>query len=74
MTAAPSTLTVHLNDSPRAVTCGTTLLMLLEAMALGGQRGLAVAVNGVVVPRASWTGRALQPDDRVLLIQASQGG
>ena len=74
MTTTETTLVVHINDAARAVTRGTGLLTLLEEMALAGRQGLAVAVNGVVAPRASWAGHELQAGDRVLLIQASQGG
>jgi len=74
MTAAAKTLIVHVNDASRTVTCGTKVVTLLEEMALAGRQGLAVAVNGVVVLRTSWAERELQAGDRVLLIQASQGG
>jgi len=36
--------------------------------------GIAVAVNGEVVPKGSWSRRALQGDDRVEIIRAVQGG
>jgi sulfur carrier protein len=37
-------------------------------------RGLAVAINDTVVPRADWATHAVQPHDRILLIRATQGG
>lgn len=37
------------------------------------ERGIAVAVNGEVVPRAQWS-RPLAPGDRVEVLTASQGG
>lgn len=36
-------------------------------------RGIAVAVNGEVVPRNDWK-RRLQPGDRVEILTATQGG
>jgi sulfur carrier protein len=36
--------------------------------------GIAVAVNGEVVPRGSWRSRALAGDDRVEVLGATQGG
>jgi sulfur carrier protein len=74
MTDAARTIVVHVNDSFRNVTCGTGLWHLLEEMSLGGRQGLAVAVNGVVVPRGRWADCELREGDRVLMIQASQGG
>ncbi|MDG4806239.1 sulfur carrier protein ThiS [Micromonospora sp. WMMD1120] len=37
-------------------------------------RGVAVAVNGEVVPRADWPTRALRDGDRVEVLTAAQGG
>ena len=36
--------------------------------------GVAVAVNGEVVPKGLWGDRVLQPDDRLEIIRAVQGG
>jgi len=36
--------------------------------------GIAVAVNGEVVPKGSWIRRNLQEGDRVEIIRAVQGG
>ena len=52
-----------------------TLQALLEQKAVDtGQRGIAVAVNGAVVPRAAWAATALQPGDNVEIVRARQGG
>ncbi len=74
MTAAPDILHVYVNDADRAVRSGTGILSLLEEMALGGRPGLAVAVNAEVVPRGRWADQPLHEGDRILIIQASQGG
>jgi sulfur carrier protein len=37
-------------------------------------RGVAVAVNGEVVPRSGWADRALRDGDRVEVLTAAQGG
>jgi sulfur carrier protein len=37
-------------------------------------RGVAVAVNGEVVPRAHWWRTPLRPGDRVEVLTATQGG
>jgi sulfur carrier protein len=36
--------------------------------------GIAVAVNGEVVPKGSWSQRRLEAGDRVEIIRAVQGG
>ena len=65
---------VQLNDQPRPVAAGATLLDLLGELDLVERRGVAVAVNDALVPRGEWPGRALLEADRVLVIQAAQGG
>jgi sulfur carrier protein len=53
----------------------TTLADLLADKAIDtGQRGIAVALNGVVVPRAAWPVMPLQPGDAVEIVRARQGG
>jgi sulfur carrier protein len=37
-------------------------------------RGVAVAVNDRVIPRASWPTAKLKENDSVLIIKATQGG
>jgi sulfur carrier protein len=74
MTPVAATLRVHVNDTARTVPQGARLLSLLDEMALGGRLGLAVALNAAVVPRAHWADQKLQEGDRILIIQASQGG
>lgn len=38
------------------------------------QHGIAVAVNGEVVPRARWRDASLAPGDAVEVVEAIQGG
>ncbi len=53
----------------------TTLAALLAAKAVDvGQRGIAVALNGAVVPRAAWPATPLKPGDNVEIVRARQGG
>jgi sulfur carrier protein len=52
-----------------------TLAALLEEKAVDtAQRGIAVAVNGAVVPRAAWRSTELRPGDSVEIVRARQGG
>ncbi|HVW20011.1 MAG TPA: sulfur carrier protein ThiS [Opitutaceae bacterium] len=71
MSAAP---TITVNDRPRALAAGATVASLLADLGLRGRQGVAVAINGAVVGRALWPDRALAAADRVLVIQATQGG
>jgi sulfur carrier protein len=52
-----------------------TLAALLDAQDIGADgRGIAVAVNGAVVPRAAWSATNLRPGDSVEIVRARQGG
>ena len=52
----------------------STIAAALARLDLTSPRGLAVAVNDTVVPRAEWDAHPLQPNDRLTLIRATQGG
>jgi sulfur carrier protein len=71
--AAPRAgIRVNGQDEPLAA---TTLSALLEEKAVDtGQRGIAVAVNGAIVPRAAWPQTQLRPGDSVEIVRARQGG
>jgi len=52
-----------------------TLAALLEDKAVDtSQRGIAVAINGAVVPRAAWPSTQLRAGDSVEIVRARQGG
>jgi sulfur carrier protein len=72
--SATATATLFVNDRPHALAGGATVAGLLRELELAERKGVAVAVNGAVVPRAAWEKQALAAEDRVLVIQATQGG
>lgn len=39
-----------------------------------GDRGIAVAVNQLVIPRTDWHSTSLRADDKIEIITAVQGG
>ncbi len=38
------------------------------------QKGIAVAVNEMIVPKSAWENHILKPHDEVLVVKATQGG
>ncbi|CAB4744279.1 sulfur carrier protein ThiS [Nocardioides sp. SOB44] len=60
---------INLNGQPRFVEEGATLQDVLPSA-----RGVAAALNGSVVPAASWESTPLSEDDAVELVTAHQGG
>jgi sulfur carrier protein len=52
-----------------------TVVALLEARGIAaGARGVAVALNGAVVPRGAWAETTLSAGDTVEIIKAMSGG
>lgn len=64
----------YVNNSAHEATDNQLLAELLTVLGQAQTRGLAVAVNDAVVPRAEWASQTVQPHDRILLIRATQGG
>jgi sulfur carrier protein len=63
------------NGEERDVPAGASVAVLVEIAGAGvGERGVAVAVDGEVVPRAEWESRALSEGENVEVVRAVQGG
>lgn len=37
-------------------------------------KGLAIAINQNIIPKANWSAHVLRPGDQVMIIKATQGG
>lgn len=64
---------VLVNGTQRPLATATLVTDLVTGLAPAA-RGVAVAVNGAVVPRSEWAHTALSAGDRVEVLVASQGG
>ncbi len=54
---------------------GRSLAELLDRLGYPEDRsGMAVAVNGEIVPRGDWSTRSLTPGDEIEVVGAVQGG
>lgn len=66
---------IVLNGEPRELPERATVADAVDASgAPESHAGVAVAVDGEVVPRSRWTGRTLADGDQVEVLQAVQGG
>jgi sulfur carrier protein len=66
---------IVLNGEQAEVSSDETLAGVLERMGVSSERrGVAVAVDGEVVPRARWTELTLPEHARVEVLSAMQGG
>jgi sulfur carrier protein len=68
-------MTIELNGEPVEVADGTSVAEAVERAGAGGERrGVAVAVDGAVVPRSAWRRTLLSAGQRVEVVGAIQGG
>jgi sulfur carrier protein len=66
---------VTLNGEPRSLRESASLSDVVAASgAEPGGRGVAVAVDGEVVPRGGWDGFELRDGQRIEVLKAVQGG
>jgi sulfur carrier protein len=68
---------VVINGQDRELPAGATVREAVELVAgdtAPDGRGLAVAIDGEVVPRGRWEQATLQPGARVEILAAIQGG
>ena len=66
---------IFLNGERSELAAGETLAAALERLGVApDKRGVAVAVDGEVVPRAQWQSFVLSEQARVEVLTAMQGG
>jgi sulfur carrier protein len=66
---------ITLNGAGTDLLAGQALAVALERLGLGTDaRGVAVAVDGEVVPRSAWQTFTLEENARVEVLSAMQGG
>jgi len=66
---------ITLNGEPHELAEGTSVESLVQSLgAPGNGRGVAVAVDGEVVPRGAWAATALGAGARIEVVVAVQGG
>ncbi len=66
-------MTVKINDTEVSLPQGSTISQALDAAGIK-PAGIAVALNGTVVPKADYSNRTLADGDTILIIKAFYGG
>jgi sulfur carrier protein len=74
MTQATLNTHIQVNGRDEPLTAATLAALLDEKAVDVGQKGIAVALNGAVVPKADWPATRLKPGDSVEIVRARQGG
>jgi sulfur carrier protein len=72
--AAASQACIRVNGESEPLAAATLAALLAEKAVDTEQKGIAVALNGAVVPRAAWPQTPLKPGDNVEIVRARQGG
>ena len=67
-------LEIRVNGQDVPVGAATIAELLSEQAVDVGRRGIAVALNGSVVPRSVWGETALSPGNSIEIVRAMQGG
>ena len=65
---------ILLNDESYEVSDGSNLFALVKELGKDDLSGWAVAINETVIPKSLLESTFLSENDRVLMIQATQGG
>ena len=66
---------ITVNGDPADLPAGARIGDVLDRLGVEpGRRGVAIAVDGEVVPRAQWDTTSLADGVRVEVVQAIQGG
>ena len=68
-------MTIELNGDRIELRAGASVAELVERTGAGGnRRGVAVAVDGEVVPRSAWDDTVVSDGQKIEIVGAIQGG
>ncbi len=65
---------IRVNGASEPLAAATLEALLAEKALDTGARGIAVALNGAVVPRSAWGATKLHAGDTIEIVRARQGG
>jgi sulfur carrier protein len=65
---------IRVNGREISFKAATIADLLVEQAIDKDRRGIAVALNGSVIPRSAWDETAVRPGDSVEIVRAMQGG
>ena len=66
--------TISVNGEEKPSTVKTIAELLASEDVDPGARFLAIAINGVVVPRSEWAGTAINSGDAIEIVSPAPGG
>ncbi len=72
--AATAIMVVHINGQELTLPAAASVSDALTAWNVNARKGVAVAVNGNVIPATQWADHVLSHNDKLMIIKATQGG
>ena len=67
-------MVVQINGQELTLPADASVNDALTAWNVNARKGVAVAVNGNVIPAMQWADRVLVNNDKLMIIKATQGG
>lgn len=67
-------MTISVNNQVTEVAAQAALSHVIFQQIGENSKGIAVAINGQVIPKDSWEETAVSENDDILIIKATQGG
>jgi sulfur carrier protein len=67
-------MNVFVNNEIREVKNQLSISEFLTENQLNASKGVAIAINNEVIPKARWATTRLKENDRISVIRATQGG
>ncbi len=65
---------IEINNEIKTITEKFSAQQVFELLQIHNTNGYALAINNTVVPKTKWIETILKENDKVLVIQATQGG
>ena len=65
---------IYVNNRLQQLPGNARITEALATLNITSQKGIAVAINNNVIPKPEWETYVLQPEDKMTLIKATQGG
>lgn len=65
---------IYVNNKTEKIDESELLSHFLIRIHLNEKKGIAIAVNNVVIANTNWNNYVLKENDRLTIIQATQGG
>lgn len=65
---------ININGVNKTVEVGISLERIVLSEIGGNIKGVAVALNDTVIPKANWSSMTLNQNDQITIIKATQGG